>query len=537
MDNRIDKIKFHEPKFKKMVLDFLKQQTGGVSLAQITVATALQSEWIEYILRLLMCEYTCQVRLNEKDKTARYYFDFSQKRANFWEKYGFIFSFFYNVLATLWVLIALAFMMMYMFVGGVVLGMIVVFNYPIMFIVTILIAFFVDVLAFEKKVYSYQDDFLAAIFGHKILSLDFLSLRDTLQFFWKGRQDKLTIEKRLLEYITQNAGKITTAEIMQLTGWQLTKANIEATQLVGQYNGDIRISEKGIIEYVFENLAGKAQDTSYIPRIWATYIRPHKLCYLNISQFWDMLWRVLVYVIYTTGMVSGLMLLAIYNTRGKKNDEMWNWIIFMSLPIFILLLGYVLMFVRYVWYSYLNISIYRENLSRKIIEKISKSKDKTLKIADIESSVSAGRQAFIQKKILAMGGEPRINEQNETYYYFEEFALADIKEVQTFKKVILDEQFTKNNAAWPEKNDENVKLKIENGKYHFRHKRKEDAWYTQLCVPLDTSKNYFKIETAMQYTGQNEENGYGLIWGKLDNKNDYNTKITIKLRNKYVSIA
>lgn len=67
----------------------------------------------------------------------------------------------------------------------------------------------------------------------------------------KENIDKLDLEKRILSYIDLHKGKITTADLVMLTGWSFEKAEQEATKLMVQYHGNVYVTEEGIIIYDF----------------------------------------------------------------------------------------------------------------------------------------------------------------------------------------------------------------------------------------------------------------------------------------------
>ncbi len=67
----------------------------------------------------------------------------------------------------------------------------------------------------------------------------------------KENIDALDLEKRILSYIDLHKGKITTADLVMLTGWSFEKAEQEATKLMVQYQGNVYVTDEGIIIYHF----------------------------------------------------------------------------------------------------------------------------------------------------------------------------------------------------------------------------------------------------------------------------------------------
>jgi hypothetical protein len=70
----------------------------------------------------------------------------------------------------------------------------------------------------------------------------------------KEVKDELDLEKRILSYIDLNNRKITTADLVMLTGWSFEKAEQEATKLMVQYHGNVYVTEEGVIIYHFPEI-------------------------------------------------------------------------------------------------------------------------------------------------------------------------------------------------------------------------------------------------------------------------------------------
>lgn len=84
-------------------------------------------------------------------------------------------------------------------------------------------------------------------------------------------KQKLLTEKILLNYIRNKQGKIVVAELIQLTGWSIRKAETQAVRLLADYNGQVEVSPDGVIIYHFEELAKENQQSEDIGeslKIW-----------------------------------------------------------------------------------------------------------------------------------------------------------------------------------------------------------------------------------------------------------------------------
>ena len=90
---------------------------------------------------------------------------------------------------------------------------------------------------------------------------------------------------------------------------------------------------------------------------------------------------------------------------------------------------------------------------------------------------------------------------------------------------IFKDEFNNNSNNWSLSSNENMQTMLENGKYYFEHKRTTAGWNTTQTVKIDTSKD-FKIETKIQKISGVDNYGYGLLFGRKDNDNQYIFAIT-----------
>ena len=116
----------------------------------------------------------------------------------------------------------------------------------------------------KPKRFSYQT--LSYIFGEK-----------------RKAKDRLFIEKIILHYIRHNKGKIVIAELVQITGWSVYQAETQAARLLANYNGEVEVTEDGVIIYNFYELAHtdvsltKQQDIIQSLKVWERPLPERKM--------------------------------------------------------------------------------------------------------------------------------------------------------------------------------------------------------------------------------------------------------------------
>ena len=88
--------------------------------------------------------------------------------------------------------------------------------------------------------------------------------------------------------------------------------------------------------------------------------------------------------------------------------------------------------------------------------------------------------------------------------------------------MLFDEQFEDNRNHWSEQETEKVSFKIQNGLYHFNHKREKLGWYSwpRSQVNIDPSGD-FKIQSTMTKISGNDGSAYEIVWGMKDADNCY----------------
>ena len=93
-------------------------------------------------------------------------------------------------------------------------------------------------------------------------------------------------------------------------------------------------------------------------------------------------------------------------------------------------------------------------------------------------------------------------------------------------EVSFEDNFKDNKNNWATAaSDENKALSIENGFYYFEHKRTTDSWVTYKNIPISTQRD-FVIEAQYKKVSGIQNNGYGLVFGREDNDNEFQFEIS-----------
>lgn len=86
------------------------------------------------------------------------------------------------------------------------------------------------------------------------------------------------------------------------------------------------------------------------------------------------------------------------------------------------------------------------------------------------------------------------------------------------KETIIFDGYTDNKNDWSTSQNENVNLEIKNGNYYFDHKRANGGWSSTMKQYIDTSRD-FKILADIKKESGIQNNGYGIVFGRLDSNN------------------
>ena len=95
---------------------------------------------------------------------------------------------------------------------------------------------------------------------------------------------------------------------------------------------------------------------------------------------------------------------------------------------------------------------------------------------------------------------------------------------QELNEIMLKENFDDNSYKWDESDNENVKLKIQSGKYLFQHK-KNGARLTHNNFQINEGDDV-KIESTILKLNGSDIYGYGIVWGLSNTNNFYSFLIS-----------
>lgn len=71
-------------------------------------------------------------------------------------------------------------------------------------------------------------------------------------------RDPLAAEKQFVAYLREKNGRITTTDLVALTGWNYQRADEEMTRLLVAYDGDVEVQDDGTLVYTFSELLRSA---------------------------------------------------------------------------------------------------------------------------------------------------------------------------------------------------------------------------------------------------------------------------------------
>ncbi len=80
--------------------------------------------------------------------------------------------------------------------------------------------------------------------------------------------------------------------------------------------------------------------------------------------------------------------------------------------------------------------------------------------------------------------------------------------------ILLWEKFSDNGFKWPVSSKNERVVKLEDGKYYFRHNRKKQGWTISKAVKGFNAHSDFKIEVRVRHVSGIDNNGFGIVWGK-----------------------
>ncbi|TNF47933.1 MAG: OmpA family protein [Bacteroidetes bacterium] len=83
----------------------------------------------------------------------------------------------------------------------------------------------------------------------------------------------------------------------------------------------------------------------------------------------------------------------------------------------------------------------------------------------------------------------------------------------SFSQEILNETFDNNNMNWATPKDQDIELKVENGKYTLKVMSEISYWSYKNIENLDPDEEDFDLETSITQIGGKDNYGFGLLWG------------------------
>lgn len=270
MDNTIDKKAYDEEAFKKLLVSFLKTKSDGATQNEMVVATGLSKDWVELAVRALLKDYPAHLEADEQHQLV-YEFDFTPQQVQ-----AFSFRKFFNtILNGIWKGFMLFFKVwtLLMYMTYILVNVIILL---VFLIVINLLAIFNggDGIGLPGAAENGLTASLGVLIDINLLLAGIHGLSSKESFLHKmfsylfgetkTKVDDLLIEKHLLRFISQNQGKIVVAEIVKLTGWGVRQAQEEAAQLMANYNGDVFVTDEGVIVYQFDDLENDARVLKFL---------------------------------------------------------------------------------------------------------------------------------------------------------------------------------------------------------------------------------------------------------------------------------
>jgi hypothetical protein len=248
------------------------------------------------------------------------------------------------------------------------------------------------------------------------------------------------------------------------------------------------------------------------------YFLPYVKLHNSELKFLDFIQVMWPFYLITIG-VPGLLLFTFRLRKLEENYIFW-------FPFLIIIAPYVLIFIgiilHKIWIFWQNRKIQFTNQTFQI----------QLDIIDLlpKQVISNLFSPFYAEKIWLsafhnLGGVATIDANGQQSFQFEQLELEkkwQSKEKRILPKLaIFSENFLNNLNNWSLGKGQDREIAIQNGQLIFEHKRTVDAWYISKAVDWDTHHD-FVIESSIHFLEGFEDNGYGLIWGRKNNENEFN---------------
>ncbi|MCP4440140.1 MAG: hypothetical protein GY810_14450 [Aureispira sp.] len=245
--------KFLEDDVHRLVYDTIKAlpQSTGVSINQLVQTTGLPIFKVEMALKDFMEFYPTRLQVNEEGELI-YFFKLLRKLPSqsfgkqLWSKIKLVFEFIFKLWITLMVYV------MGIVYGGALtlLGMSSdprIFLGAVVMLIVCIIVLITDIFKFlfGRKNKTVLQSIFRMVLGPK-----------------KQYEEQLKEEKNILKWIITNQYKITTVDLVILTGWSLEKSEEELTNLLINYQGEVYVTEEGVIVYHFPKLDSSSVESN-----------------------------------------------------------------------------------------------------------------------------------------------------------------------------------------------------------------------------------------------------------------------------------
>lgn len=259
---------YNQAEYEQNILAYLKSKAGkGVTLADVVVGTGQKTEWTEYTLRQMLGKFPAHLEINNQQELV-YLFDLTPKPLPV-GKY-ILQGIGWGLWAVWWVLM-LAFkiwMVAMLLTYGLVYALIVVI---VIESITRSGDLFWEVC---KGIWYGFGEIWKMLIGKSKAQIgegDYHFLSDIFSYVFGVsalKEDKLEVEKKILQQIRAQGGKLVPADIVRLTGWNLRDAQTQAAYLLANYQGEPIVTEAGKIEYLFPELAKESENNHAPDAIW-----------------------------------------------------------------------------------------------------------------------------------------------------------------------------------------------------------------------------------------------------------------------------
>jgi hypothetical protein len=90
----------------------------------------------------------------------------------------------------------------------------------------------------------------------------------------------------------------------------------------------------------------------------------------------------------------------------------------------------------------------------------------------------------------------------------------------TYNTLLYDD-FYDNSNQWATSDHENATMTVSGGNYYFEHKRSESSWLSYKKIDAYNSSMDFVLEAKIEHISGIDNNGFGIVFGRKDNENQY----------------